>query len=50
MSATATVLAPGVVAAAPGVTSPPETFFSFEQAVSAANARTTTVTLRAERA
>src|SRR5678815_4960080 len=49
-SATATLLVAGVVAAAPGATSPPAAFCSFEQAVNAANASAVTVRTRAWRA
>src|SRR5678816_2269692 len=48
-SATATVLVAGV-AAAPGATSPPAAFCSFEQAVNAANASAVTARTRARRA
>jgi hypothetical protein len=50
MSVTATVLAAGVVAVAPGVTSPADSFFSFEQALTVASATTATIRPRARRA
>src|SRR5690349_21285550 len=50
ISVTATVLAAGVVAVAAGVTSPDDSFFSFEQALAVASAITATISPRVQRA